>query len=113
MLVIEVAFAASMTMVTAMAVRLPRLLKAAGASTVQAVAAGALIGPSQVGARLLEAGLMKRFHPMVSARLSVALHPLGAVVLDAFDAVAASCIVLRPASAPAHPAKVSIREELP
>jgi len=113
MLVIEVAFAASWTMVTAMAVRLPRLLEAAGASTVQAVAAGALIGPSQVGARLLEAGLMKRFHPMVSARLSVALHPLGAVVLDAFDAVAASCIVLRPASAPAHTAKVSIREELP
>ena len=113
MLVIEVAFAASWTMVTAMAVRLPRLLEAAGASTVQAVAAGALIGPSQVGARLLEAGLMKRFHPMVSARLSVALHPLGAVVLDAFDAVAASCIVLRPASAPAHTAKVSICEELP
>jgi hypothetical protein len=73
-----------------MAVHLPRLLEAAGASTVQAVAAGALIGPSQVGARLLEAGLMKRFHPMVSARLSVALHPLGAAVLGAFGAVTAS-----------------------
>src|SRR5262247_1080816 len=113
MLVLGFAFAASWTVVTAMALHLPRLLEAAGASTVQAVAAGALIGPSQVGARILEAGLMKRFHPMMSARLSVALHPLGAVVLDAFDAVAASCIVLRPASAPAHTAKVSIREELP
>ena len=90
MLVLGFAFAASWTVVTAMAVHLPRLLEAAGASTVQAVAAGALIGPSQVGARLFEAGLMKRFHPMVSARLSVALHPLGAVVLGAFGAAAAS-----------------------
>lgn len=90
MLVLGFAFAASWTVVTAMAVHLPRLLEAAGASTVQAVAAGALIGPSQVGARLLEAGAMKRFHPMLSARLSVALHPLGAAVLVAFGAVAAS-----------------------
>jgi predicted MFS family arabinose efflux permease len=90
MLVLGFAFAASWTVVTAMAVHLPRLLEAAGASPMQAVAAGALIGPSQVGARLLEAGLMKRFHPMVSARLSVALHPVGAAVLGAFGAVTAS-----------------------
>jgi predicted MFS family arabinose efflux permease len=90
MLILGFAFAASWTVVTAMAVHLPRLLEAAGASTVQAVAAGALIGPSQVGARILEASLMKGFHPMVSARLSVALHPLGAAVLAAFGAVAAS-----------------------
>ena len=90
MIVLGFAFAASWTVVTAMAVHLPRLLEAAGASTVQAVAAGALIGPSQVAARLLEAGLMKHFHPIVSARLSVALHPLGAAVLGAFGAVAAS-----------------------
>src|SRR5262245_53729774 len=90
MLVLGFAFAASWTVVTAMAVHLPRLLEAAGASAVQAVAAGALIGPSQVGARVLEASLMKRFHPMVSARLSVALHPVGAAVLGAFGAVAAS-----------------------
>ena len=77
MIVLGLAFAASWTVVTAMAVHLPRLLEAGGASTVQAVAAGALIGPSQVGARILEATLMKRFHPMVSARLSVALHPIG------------------------------------
>ena len=93
MFVLGFAFAASWTVVTAMAVHLPRLLEAAGASTVQAVAAGALIGPSQVGARILEASLMKRFHPMVSARLSVALHPLGAAVLGAFGAVAASGVI--------------------
>jgi len=90
MLVLGFAFAASWTVVTAMAVHLPRLLEAAGATPVQAVAAGALIGPSQVGARLLEASLMQRFHPLVSARLSVAMHPLGAAVLAALGGVAAS-----------------------
>jgi hypothetical protein len=62
----------------------------AGATAVQAVAAGALIGPAQVGARILEASLLKRFHPMVSARLSVALHPIGAAVLACFGAATAS-----------------------
>ena len=81
MIVLGFAFAASWMVVAAMAVHLPRLLEAAGATTVQAVAAGALIGPAQVGARILEASLLKRFHPMISARLSVALHPIGAVVL--------------------------------
>ncbi len=76
MIILGFAFAASWMVVAAMAVHLPRMLEAAGATTVQAVAAGALIGPSQVGARILEASLLKRFHPMVSARLSVALHPI-------------------------------------
>jgi hypothetical protein len=90
MIVLGLAFAASWAVVTAMAVHLPRLLEAAGASTVQAVTAGALIGPAQVGARMLEAGLMQRFHPMVSARVSVALHPLGAAVLGVLGAATAS-----------------------
>jgi predicted MFS family arabinose efflux permease len=90
MIVLGLAFAASWAVVTAMAVHLPRLLEAAGASTVQAVAAGVLIGPSQVGARILEASFMKRFHPLVSARLSVALHPVGATVLALFGAATAS-----------------------
>jgi predicted MFS family arabinose efflux permease len=90
MIILGLAFAASWMVVTAMAVHLPRLLEAAGASTVQAVTAGALIGPSQVGARILEASLVKRFHPMVSARLSVALHPVAAAVLVVFGAAAAS-----------------------
>jgi predicted MFS family arabinose efflux permease len=86
MIVLGLAFAASWMVVAAMAVHLPRLLETAGATSVQAVAAGALIGPAQVGARLVEASLLKRFHPMVSARLSVALHPMGAAVLAWFGA---------------------------
>jgi predicted MFS family arabinose efflux permease len=89
MIILGLAFAASWMVVAAMAVHLPRLLEAAGATSVQAVAAGALIGPAQVGARLLEASVLKHFHPMVSARLSVALHPIGAAVLALFGAAAA------------------------
>jgi predicted MFS family arabinose efflux permease len=90
MIILSLAFAASWMVVAAMAVHLPRLLEAAGATSVQAVAAGALIGPAQVGARLIEASLLKRFHPMVSARLSVVLHPIGAAVLALFGVAVAS-----------------------
>lgn len=90
MMVLGFAFAASWMVVAAMAVHLPRLLESAGATSVQAVAAGALIGPAQVGARIAEASLLKRFHPLVSARLSVMLHPLGAGVLAMLGAGAAS-----------------------
>ena len=55
-------------------------LEAAGATTAQAITAAALIGPAQVGARVLEAGFLSRFrlHPLVSARLSTLTHPIGA-----------------------------------
>jgi predicted MFS family arabinose efflux permease len=90
MIVLSLAFAASWMVVAAMAVHLPRLLEAAGATSVQAVAAGALIGPAQVGARLVEASVLRRFHPILSARLSVAFHPIGAGALALFGATAAS-----------------------
>lgn len=75
------AFAAGWVVSTAMAAHLPRLLEAAGATTAQAVTAAALIGPAQVAARLLEAGFLKRFHPLISARLSTITHPIGAILL--------------------------------
>ena len=74
------AFAAGWVISTAMAVHLPRLLETAGATTVEAIAAGALIGPGQVAARLVEATLMQRHHPLLSARVSAALHPIGAAL---------------------------------
>ena len=75
------AFAAGWVVSTAMAAHLPRLLEAAGATTAQAIAAAVLIGPAQVAARLLEAGYLGRYHPLVSARLSTLTHPIGACVL--------------------------------
>jgi hypothetical protein len=75
------AFAAGWTISTAMAAHLPRLLEAIGASETQALIAGMLIGPAQVAARIVEAASLKRYHPLLSARLSAALHPIGAGLL--------------------------------
>jgi hypothetical protein len=59
-----------------------------------AVAAGALVGPAQVAARLLEFGFLQRLHPLLSARLATLTHPLGALALLAFGAPAAVVFVL-------------------
>lgn len=82
-------FAATWFISTAMAAHLPGLLQAAGVSTATALAAGGLIGPAQVAARLLEYGLLRRMHPLVSARLAAAAHPVAAVGLFALGGPAA------------------------
>jgi predicted MFS family arabinose efflux permease len=73
--------AAAWCVTSAMAAHLPRILEALGATSVQAITAGMLIGPAQVGARILEAGFLSRYHPIVSARLACLTHPLGACVI--------------------------------
>ena len=87
-------FASTWFISTAMAAHLPQLLQASGASLAAAVAAGALIGPAQVGARMLEYGLLRRFHPLVTARAATLMHPLGAAVLAVFGAPAATAFAL-------------------
>lgn len=81
MVLMAVAFAAAWMVTGAMAAHLPRILQAAGATPVQAVAAGAFIGPAQVLARIMEVSVMGRFHPLISTRLACVTHPLGAAVL--------------------------------
>jgi MFS family permease len=79
---------------TAMAAHLPRLLQETGASPAAAVAAAALVGPAQVAGRLLEFGVLQRFHPLLSARLAAMSHPLGAIAIMAFGAPAAVLFTL-------------------
>jgi predicted MFS family arabinose efflux permease len=74
----------------AMAAQLPELLERAGAAPVQAVAAAALVGPAQVAARIGEFLILRRVHPLVSARIAALLHPLGAVVLAVSGPAAAA-----------------------
>jgi predicted MFS family arabinose efflux permease len=93
-ILLAVVFAVTWFISTAMAAHLPRLLMAAGATFSAAVAAGALVGPAQVGARLLEFGLLRRVHPLLSARLATLAHPLGAAALLAVGAPAASVFVI-------------------
>ncbi len=79
-------FAATWFVQGAMAAHLPGLLQAAGASATAAIAAASLVGPAQVGARIVELGLLRSFHPISSARFASAMHPIGAAFLVAFGA---------------------------
>jgi MFS family permease len=79
-------FAATWFVQGAMAAHLPGLLQAAGASSTAAIAAASLVGPAQVGARIVEFGLLRSFHPISSARLASALHPIGTAFLVVFGA---------------------------
>jgi MFS family permease len=87
-------FAATWFCSTAMAAHLPRLLQESGATLAAAVAAAALVGPAQVGARVLEFWFMRRFHPIVSARVASLAHPVGAAGLMAIGSPAASAFSL-------------------
>jgi predicted MFS family arabinose efflux permease len=78
MLLLAFVFAAGWFVTGAMAAHLPGLLERAGATPLEAVAAAALVGPAQVAARLVEFMLLHRVHPLVSARIAAALHPIGA-----------------------------------
>jgi MFS family permease len=75
------ALAAGWLVAAAMGAHLPRVLEAAGATTAGAVAAAALVGPGQVIARVAEASLMRSYHPLLSARLAMLAHPVGAALL--------------------------------
>jgi MFS family permease len=90
MVLLAYVFAATWVVSTGMAAQLPRVLQAAGASTSGAVAAAALMGPAQVAARLIEYGVMRRAHPLISARIATVLHPIGALMLVLFGGPAAS-----------------------
>ena len=79
-------FAATWFVQGAMAAHLPGLLRTAGASSTAAIAAAALVGPAQVGARIFEFSLLRSFHPISSARIASVLHPIGAAIIVVFGA---------------------------
>ncbi len=81
MIVLAYVFAAVGFVSSGLSAILPTMLVALGATPATALFAGTLIGPAQVGARLLEAGWLGRYHPLVSARLATLLHPIGVTTL--------------------------------
>ncbi len=86
---LSIVFAIVWFISTAMATHLPAMLQAVGLSLSGAVAVGALIGPAQVAGRLLEFGLLRHLHPLLSARMAALTHPAGAVLLLLLGPVAA------------------------
>ena len=94
MILLAFTFAAGWTVTGAMAAHMPRILETGGATAVQAVAAGALFGPAQVFARILEASLFSRYHPLVSTRLACLTHPIGAAIFGVVGGTAASAFAI-------------------
>jgi predicted MFS family arabinose efflux permease len=94
MAILAFVFAATWFVTGAMAAHMPRLLEITGASSTAAIAAAALVGPAQVAARLVEFGALRWIHPLVSARIAAALHPLGAGILAVFGAPAIMAFAL-------------------
>jgi len=94
MLILAFFFSATRFISGAFSAHLPGLLEGAGASEIAAIAAGALVGPAQVGARLVEFGLLRSFHPLISARIAAVLHPIGAAFLVAFGPAAAAAFAV-------------------
>jgi predicted MFS family arabinose efflux permease len=74
-------FAATAFVSSGISALLPTMLTQFGATPATALLAGALIGPAQVAARLLEAGWLSRYHPLISARLATLMNPLGVLAL--------------------------------
>jgi MFS family permease len=90
MLLLAFVFAAGWFVTGSMAAHLPELLERAGATHFAAIAAASLVGPAQVAARLVEFVVLRRIHPLVSARIAASLHPLGAAVLALVGAAGAA-----------------------
>lgn len=81
MVVLAYTFAAVGFVSSGLSAILPTMLVSLGTTPAAALFAGTLIGPAQVAARLVEAGWLGRYHPLVSARLATLLHPLGMITL--------------------------------
>lgn len=94
MFLLAYVFAASWFVTGAMAAHLPALIESFGATAAEAIAAAALVGPAQVAARLAEFFIMRRAHPLVSARIAASLHPIGAAIFAVFGAPAAALFAL-------------------
>jgi len=73
-------FAVAWFISTAMAAHLPRLLQAQGIPLATALVFAGLVGPAQVAGRLLEYGLLRNVHPLLSARIAGIMHTSGAAL---------------------------------
>lgn len=76
---------------TAMASHMPALLQLYGVTAAMSLAAGMLLGPSQVAARVLQLTLLRKVKPIQTAFIASLVIPLGALLL----------LVLGPGTAPA------------
>ena len=93
-LLLAAGFTLAYATMTVIAVQLPTLLQAQGLTLAAAVGLGALIGPSQVGGRILDMMFGRKVHPIWSLVASTVLVVIGIVVLVGPGEVAAAGIIL-------------------
>lgn len=93
-LLLAAGFTLAYATMTVIAVQLPTLLQAQGLTLAAAVGLGMLIGPSQVGGRILEMIFGRKTHPIWSLVASSALVAVGILVLVGVSDVAAAGIIL-------------------
>lgn len=91
---IAVVFTLAYAVMTVIGVHLLTLLQARGMELAAAVALGALVGPAQVGGRLVEMAFGGRAHPIWTLLVSSALVALGAILLLIAPGWAAAAIIL-------------------
>ncbi|MET4697406.1 putative MFS family arabinose efflux permease [Constrictibacter sp. MBR-5] len=87
-------FTIAAMIMTVLAVHLLTLLQAQGLTLAAAVALGTLLGPAQVGARILEAAFGRNRHPIWSLLVSTLLVLVGIFMLIGAPGIAAAGIVL-------------------
>lgn len=93
-LLLAAGFTLAYATMTVIAVQLPTLLQAQGLTLAAAVGLGVLIGPSQVGGRILEMVFGRRTHPIWSLVASSGLVAIGILVLAGDGRLAAAGIIL-------------------
>lgn len=88
------AFALIAGISSAVSAHLPAMLAALGVGAAASLGAAALLGPAQVVARLAEFALVRRIHPLVSARVAIGLLPLSAALLLVVGAPSAAAFAI-------------------
>jgi MFS family permease len=91
---VAVIFTLAYGVMTVIAVHLLTLMQARGMALAAAVALGTLVGPAQVGGRLLEMALGRKAHPIWTLVASAALVALGTILLFLAPGWAAASIIL-------------------
>ena len=91
---LAVVFTLAYAVMTVIAVHLLTLLQARGLELAAAVALGALVGPAQVGGRLLEMVFGRGMHPIWTLVISSGLVALGTILLLVAPGWAAAAILL-------------------
>lgn len=94
MLLLTLIFITGSAIFSILSIHLRTFLQALGFALAGAVALGTLVGPSQVGARLIEIAFGARYHPIWTLVTAAALICLGIALLYLGFVMPAACLIL-------------------